>query len=122
MIAFLVTLPLTIRGIERMVGRIEPSFRISPRLAVAIAVCAVGYGFLARARFVWPAAKALRSKTDDISAPKWQVGQLVATVSAALVVYLGMLLRLQGDSLHYAALYYVAGFLLLLLWFPRRPG
>jgi hypothetical protein len=49
------------------------------------------------------------------------MGQLISALYAEFIATLGIVRRLQGGSLRSAAVFYITGFVFLLLWFPRRP-
>ena len=77
---------------------------------------------LVRLKMVQPATEILSSRSDDAAALKrWQTGSILSYVMFESVVLYGFVFRMMGASLYQAAPFYLAGVLLMILWWPRRP-
>jgi hypothetical protein len=120
--AFLIIgLPAIIFGVEISAGRMKFPFEIPGWFLILLATSALAIGFWARYWFIQVSEKALASKVEDEYLHRWYMGQLISAVYAEFIATLGLVWRLQGGSLRSAAVFYMAGFMLLLIWFPRRP-
>jgi hypothetical protein len=118
---FTIGLPAIIYGVEISGGRSKFPFDIPGWSLILLAMSALATGFWARHWFVWASEKALPWTINDKYLHRWFVGQLISALYAEFIALLGILWRLQGCSFRSAAVFYIAGFTLLLLWFPRRP-
>jgi hypothetical protein len=117
----IISLPGIALGEEVAVGRFGLPFELPEWLIILLATSALGAGVLLRVKFVRPAEIALRSGETGTSLSRWSVGQLSSSTYAETIAFMGMVWRIQGGSLRFASLFYASGFVLLLLWFPRRP-
>ncbi len=99
-------------------GKGEPSFL--PSVLAVLAVSEVGIGTAFRSRLMRPAAEKLqRSPGDSAAMAQWLRGNILSFAFAFTVVLYGFVIRVLGFSWNIAAWFFVAGFLLLLLWTPR---
>lgn len=82
----------------------------------------IGIALMIRARMLRPALAALRTTPDDaVAIKRWKSGTIIGDTLAEAVFIEGFALRVLGGALVDAAPFYVAGALLMLLWWPRRP-
>lgn len=100
-----------------------PQNEVSSTTVAAIAIVAIGDLFLGRRFrdfFITPALAALRKNLQDRSAiNRWYVGNVLSFCFAEAIALLGLLLRLLGAEWKVAAPFFVVGFLVLLVYFPR---
>jgi len=80
----------------------------------------VGIAKLFRGKMIRPAVKRLQQSPQDSRALlQWMSGNMLSLGFALTVVLDGVLIRVMGFFWTIAAWFFVAGFLLLVLWTPR---
>jgi hypothetical protein len=88
-----------------------------------LAVTLVAVVFVFRRVFVTRSEKALTVQPDDRKAlAQWRTGYLVIYCLSESVVLYGVVLHFLGFSASQVAPFYLAGFLLILFFAPRRPS
>jgi hypothetical protein len=122
-VAMLVSVFLYMRVGEMIIGQRtdhEQAPSILPYLGIAAAFCA-GVALFVRNRLIGNAEQALRASTLDSAALlKWQSLHIMMFAFAEAVALFGFAWRFLGGELSHAAIFYAAGFVLLLLGSPRR--
>jgi len=102
----------------RITGKAEPSFL--PAVLAVLAFSEVGIATLFRGKMIRPAVNRLQQSPQDSAAlAPWMSGNMLSFGFALTVVLYGVLIRVMGFSWTIAAWFFVAGFLLLVLWTPR---
>ncbi len=73
-----------------------------------------------RMKYLRPGAEALRKNQEDVQAARqWRTGTVVSLVFAESIVMFGLVVRMIGASWNVSGIFYVAGILVLLAWWPR---
>jgi F0F1-type ATP synthase membrane subunit c/vacuolar-type H+-ATPase subunit K len=76
-----------------------------------------------RARFVQPAAEALRTRPSDATElNRWMTGQVISFVLCETVGIFGLLVRVLGGTWQQAAVFYAVSFFGMLALIPRNPA
>jgi F0F1-type ATP synthase membrane subunit c/vacuolar-type H+-ATPase subunit K len=89
----------------------------------AVAVAIVGAIFMFRRTMVARSEIALAAKPDDASAlNRLRVGFILVFALCEAIAFYGLVLRFLGCSFSQVVPFYLAGFLLLLYFAPRRPA
>ena len=90
--------------------------------AVAVISAAmIGIAFIVRAKMIRPALDRLQSVPDDAnSLRRLRSGSIVSYILAESVVMFGLILRALSGTLHQSLPFYIAGPVLMVLWWPRR--
>lgn len=102
----------------RISGKGEPSFL--PAVLAGLTFGEVGIATVLRGKMIRPAVNKLqRSPQDSAALAAWMSGNILSFVFALSVALYGGVIRVMGFSWNIAACFFVAGFLLLLLWTPR---
>jgi hypothetical protein len=106
-----------------MVGSIP---RLSnPTLFYALSLATitiVGVILVVRRTLVLQSAVTLAARPNDVATlNRWRAGYVMTYVLSEAIAMFGLLLRLIGFSLSQVASFYIAGFILLLFFGPRRP-
>jgi len=84
----------------------------------ALSLLTVGVFF--RLKFVQPGAEKLRANPDDETGARiWRTGTIVSLVFAESIVMIGLTVKLIGVSWNQSAIFYVAGILVMLAWWPK---
>jgi F0F1-type ATP synthase membrane subunit c/vacuolar-type H+-ATPase subunit K len=79
--------------------------------------------FLLRRVMVFRAAGALAQQPADAAAlSRWRSGYIVTFALCESIALYGLVLRMLGQTLGQIAPFYLAGFLLMLYYGPRRPA
>ncbi len=90
-------------------------------IAIVAVVCAVS-AVVVRARMLRPAFTKMRTDPDDATSHnRWRVGIFVSDALAMAILLYGFVLRFMGCTTAQAAPFYLGGFVLMILWWPRRP-
>jgi hypothetical protein len=85
-------------------------------------VLALGFGQSIRSKKLGAAFEALQTKPDDPAAlAQWHAGVIISDCLAESVALCGLAIHYLGGTSRQVAPFFVAGFLALLLWWPRRP-
>jgi tellurite resistance protein TehA-like permease len=88
-----------------------------------VAVFIVTSIFSFRRKFVLNSETTLVTKPADAKAlRRWRAGYLVVYASSEAVALYGVVLRFMGFTLSQVLPFYLAGFVLLLFFAPRRPS
>jgi len=106
-----------------MVGSIP---RLSdPTLFYALSLATitiVGVILVVRRTLVLQSAVTLASRPNDVATlNRWRAGYVMTYALSEAIAMFGLVLRLIGFSLSQVASFYIAGFILLLFFGPRRP-
>jgi hypothetical protein len=90
---------------------------------VALAAAMVGAVLMVRWLMVEPAESILAGDSENAAALKrWRAGYLVTFVASEAVALYGIVLRFMGVEFRQAIPFFVAGFILMLFFGPRRPS
>jgi len=82
----------------------------------------VGVILVVRRTLVLQSATTLASRPNDVATlNRWRAGYIMTYALSEAIALFGLLLRLIGFSLSQVASFYIAGFILLLFFGPRRP-
>lgn len=88
-----------------------------------VAITTMGMIFAVRRLFVLRAEVTLAAQPDDSAALKrWFAGHIFTYALCEAVALFGFVLRVLGFTLSQVAPFYLAGFVLMLLFGPRRPS
>jgi hypothetical protein len=106
-----------------MVGSIP---RLSdPTLFYALSLATitiVGVILVVRRTLVLQSAETLAARPNDVATlNRWRAGYVMTYALSEAIAMFGLVLRLIGFSLSQVASFYIAGFILLLFFGPRRP-
>jgi hypothetical protein len=109
--------------VGEMVGSIP---RLSnPTLFYALSLATitmVGVILVVRRTLVLQSAATLAERPNDAATiARWRAGYVMTYALSEAIAMFGLLLRIIGFSLQQVASFYVAGFILLLFFGPRRP-
>ncbi len=109
--------------VGEMVGSIP---RLSnPTLFYALSLATitmVGVILVVRRTLVLQSAATLAERPNDVATiGRWRAGYVMTYALSEAIAMFGLLLRIIGFSLQQVASFYVAGFILLLFFGPRRP-
>ena len=82
----------------------------------------VGVILVVRRTLVLQSAVALAARPSDVATlNRWRAGYVLTYALSEAIAMFGLLLRVIGFSLSQVASFYLAGFILLLFFGPRRP-
>jgi hypothetical protein len=82
----------------------------------------VGVILVVRRTLVLQSAAALATRPNDVATlHRWRAGYVMTYALSEAIAMFGLILRIIGFSLSQVASFYVAGFILLLFFGPRRP-
>ena len=107
--------------------------RVGPSLAVApdrnfyfaltlVAITTVGMIFAVRRVLVLRSEATLADEPEDLAAlNRWRSGYIVTYALCEAVAMFGLVLRVLGFNLSEVVPFYIVGFVLMLLFDPRRP-
>jgi F0F1-type ATP synthase membrane subunit c/vacuolar-type H+-ATPase subunit K len=88
-----------------------------------VTITIVGVILVVRRTLVLQSAAALAARPNDAATlGRWRTGHIMTFALSEAVAIFGLVLRLLGFSLSQVASFYVAGFILLLFFGPRRPA
>jgi hypothetical protein len=89
-----------------------------------VAITTVGMVFAVRRIFVLRSEATLAAQPEDsVALNRWRVGYIISYVLSETVALFGLVLRIQGGfTLSQVAPFYLVGFVLILLFGPRRPA
>jgi len=83
----------------------------------------VGVILVVRRTLVLQSAVTLAARPNDVATlSRWRAGYVLTYALSEAVAMFGLVLRLIGFSLSQVASFYIAGFILLLFFGPRRPA
>jgi hypothetical protein len=87
-----------------------------------VTVTIVGVILVVRRTLVAQSAAFLRSRPDDMATlARWRAGYVMTYALSEAIALFGLVLRMIGFSLSQVAPFYIAGFILLFFFGPRRP-
>jgi hypothetical protein len=87
-----------------------------------VSISMVGAIFVVRRTLVVPSEIQLREKPDDgVLLARWRSGYICTYALCEALALFGLVLRVLGFTLAQVWPYYVGGFALMLLCWPRRP-
>jgi hypothetical protein len=82
----------------------------------------VGVILVVRRTLVLQSAVTLATRPNDVATlNRWRAGYVMTYVLSEAIAMFGLVLRLIGFTLSQVASFYIAGFILLLFFGPRRP-
>ena len=82
----------------------------------------VGVILVVRRTLVLQSANTLAARPNDVATlNRWRAGYVMTYALSEAIATFGLLLRVIGFSLSQVASFYIAGFVLLLFFGPRRP-
>jgi hypothetical protein len=100
-------------------GRIDPSLTY---LFTTLGVAVVGAIFVVRRTLVLRAAESLTVHPEDsVSLSHWRTGHIVTYALCEGLALFGLIQRILGGTLQQSMPYYLGGFILLILFWPRAP-
>jgi hypothetical protein len=121
-IAMLVSIALYVFVGEEAAGRAAAP---NPTMSYAISfvsITIVGVIFVVRRTLVLPSEIHLRAQPDDVVVlARWRSGYIFTYALCEALALFGLVLRMVGFTLAQVWPYYVGGFALMLLCWPRRP-
>lgn len=92
-------------------------------LFATLSVAIVGAIFVVRRTLVLRAGETLASRPDDsLSLNHWRTGYIATYVLCESLALFGLILRFRGSPVEASVYYYLGGFILLLLFWPRKPA
>ena len=87
-----------------------------------VALTTVGMTFAVWRLFVLRSEAALATQPDDATALKrWRAGYIFTYALCQAVALFGLVLRILGFTLSEVVPFYIVGFVLMILFSPRRP-
>ena len=90
---------------------------------VIVGIITAGGTIFLRRLLMQPPEQALQTRPDDAAAlNRWRMGSFVSLVLCETVALYGFILRVLGGPIQHALLLYAGGFVLLILFTPRRPS
>lgn len=121
-IALLVSVPLCV-GLGEKVGLVS---RLNDPVVFyvlsMVTITIVGVILVVRRTLVLQSASALATRPNDVATlGRWRAGHIMTFGLSEAIALFGLTLRLMGFSLSQVASFYIAGFILLLFFGPRRP-
>ena len=121
-IALLVSIALYVLVGERVGQQLAPDRNIYFVLTL-VAITTVGIIFAVWRLFVLRSEATLAAQPEDVVAlNRWRSGYMIAYALCEAVALFGLVLRILGFTLSEVAPFYLVGFVLLLLFGPRRPS
>ena len=100
----------------------RPSVASFPLYFGVLAAVMIVLGFGVRSRLIGSSFDVLRMRPDDAAAlERWRQGVMVGDVLAEGVALYGVALYFLGGQIWQVAAFLIAGELLMVLWWPRRP-
>jgi len=87
-----------------------------------VTITIVGVILVVRRTLVLQSAAALAARPNDAATlSRWRAGHIMTYALSEAIAIFGLVLRIIGFSLSQVASFYIAGFILLLFFGPRRP-
>jgi hypothetical protein len=87
-----------------------------------VTITIVGVILVVRRTLVLQSAVALALRPNDAATlGRWRAGHILTYALSEAIAIFGLVLRIVGFSLSQVASFYIAGFILLLFFGPRRP-
>ena len=87
-----------------------------------VTITIVGVILVVRRTLVLQSAAALATRPNDTATlNRWRAGHIMTYALSEAIAIFGLVLRLIGFSLSQVWSFYIAGFILLLFFGPRRP-
>jgi hypothetical protein len=106
-----------------MVGSIPKLSNPTLFYALSLAtITIVGVILVVRRTLVLQSAVTLATRPNDLATlNRWRAGYVMTYALSEAIALFGLVLRLIGFTLSQVASFYIAGFILLLFFGPRRP-
>ena len=106
-----------------MVGSIPKLSNPTLFYALSLAtITIVGVILVVRRTLVLQSAVTLATRPNDVATlNRWRAGYVMTYALSEAIAMFGLVLRLIGFTLSQVAYFYIAGFILLLFFGPRRP-
>lgn len=106
-----------------MVGSIPKLSNPTLFYALSLAtITIVGVILVVRRTLVLQSAATLATRPNDVATlNRWRAGYVMTYALSEAIAMFGLVLRLIGFTLSQVASFYIAGFILLLFFGPRRP-
>jgi hypothetical protein len=107
-----------------MVGPIPKLSNPTLFYALSLAtITIVGVILVVRRTLVLQSAVTLATRPNDVpTLNRWRAGYVMTYALSEAIAMFGLVLRLIGFTLSQVASFYIAGFILLLFFGPRRPA
>jgi hypothetical protein len=88
-----------------------------------VTITIVGVILVVRRTLVLQSAEALAARPNDAATlGRWRAGHIMTYALSEAIAIFGLVLRILGFTLSQVASFYIAGFILLLFFGPRRPA
>jgi len=109
--------------VGEMVGSIPKLSNPTLFYALSLAtITIVGVILVVRRTLVLQSAVTLAARPNDVATlNRWRAGYVMTYALSEAIAMFGLVLRLIGFTLSQVASFYIAGFILLLFFGPRRP-
>jgi hypothetical protein len=122
-VAMLVSIALYVFIGERMGKNLgAPSTNLYFAITL-VAITTVGMTFAVRRLFVLRAEATLAAQPEDaVALKRWWAGYIFTYALCEAVALFGFVLRILGFTLSQVVPFYLVGFVLMLLFGPRRPA
>ncbi|OLC95567.1 MAG: hypothetical protein AUH86_11680 [Acidobacteria bacterium 13_1_40CM_4_58_4] len=122
-IAMLAALVLYVFVGERVPHPPKPTNVVFYYAKTFVAIAMIAAIFILRRIMVMRAEQTLGQNTEDFaSLYRWRAGYIVTYALCEAIALYGFVLRFVGFSLSQVAPFYLAGFVLILFFAPRRPS
>ena len=110
-------------GIGEVVGSVSRMSNTTMFYVLSmVTVTIVGVILVVRRTLVTQSAMALASRPADVATlGRWRAGYIMTYALSEAIALFGLVLQLTGFTLSQVAPFYLAGFILLLFFGPRRP-
>jgi hypothetical protein len=87
-----------------------------------VTITIVGVILVVRRTLVLQSAASLATRPNDVATlNRWRAGHIMTYALSEAIAIFGFALRIMGFTLSQVASFYIAGFILLLFFGPRRP-
>jgi len=107
---------------EKLINHVVRDIRTFWLAMLAVGVAEIGIAISFRNRMLGPAMDVLQSSPNNVVAlGKWRAANILSFVLSNAVVLFGFAVRFTGGTTMQSLPFYVAGFSMMLLWWPRRP-
>ena len=109
--------------VGELVGRVTSANNPTLFYAMSmITVTIVGVILVVRRTLVMQSATTLAARPGDVATlARWRAGYIMTYALSEAIALFGFVLRMTGFTLSQVASFYLAGFILLLFFGPRRP-
>jgi F0F1-type ATP synthase membrane subunit c/vacuolar-type H+-ATPase subunit K len=120
--AFLVSIVLYAVITKMLPASVAPNVLVF-RILMLLSVGTVAMIFALRRKLVKPAEQILSVQPEDAGAlARWRTGYLITYAFSEAVALYGLVLHFMGFTFAQVAPFFIAGFVLMLFYAPRRPA